>query len=421
MKLVRFGDGNGGSGMLQHTVFAGMLFVASVSSAQAQPKPDLPQGPVRIGVLGDMSGFNADVSGKGSLEAVRMATEDFGGSVLGKPIEVVSADHQNKPDIAAGIARNWFDNDKVDVVTDVVGSAATLAVMAVGSERKKIVLATNAASGEINGRLCNPYTVQYRSDTYAEAKSTAKGLLAQGGDTWFIVGADYIFGHTLASDLTDVVTSSGGKVLGSVFHPSNTSDLSSYILQAQASGAKVIAFANAGYDMVNSLKTASEFGLGVKGQQRVTGMLVYLTDIDSVGLPITQGLTLEADFYWNTDEQTRAFAQRYIERVGKMPTMVHAAAYSAVLTYLKAVQAAGTDDSDTVMAQMKKMPINDLYAHNAYIRPDGLLIHDLSMFQVKSPAESIGRWDDYKLLSTIAGNDAFRPLAESACPLIRHY
>ncbi|WP_246736180.1 ABC transporter substrate-binding protein [Enterovirga aerilata] len=407
--------------MLRSMLAATALAALSSSGVLAQSAPaGISDDLVKIGVLGDMSGIYADVSGRGAVEAVRMAVEDFGGNVLGKPIEIVSADHQNKPDIAATIARRWYDVEKVDTITDIVGSASSLAVIAIGQERKRIVLATNGATAEINGARCSPYVLQYRSDTYAMAKATAEGILAQGGDTWFIIGADYTFGRTLAKDISDVVGKAGGKVLGSVFHPLGTTDYSSYILQAQASGAKIIAFANAGGDMINSLKSSAEFGLTVSGKQRVTGLLVFITDMHAVGLPTVQGLILESDFYWDLDDRTRAFGERFFKRVGKMPTMVHAANYSAVSNYLKAIEVAGTDDADAVMAQLRKTKFEDMYARNGYLREDGLLIHDLFLFQVKSPAESTKPWDYYKLLNVIPGDKAFRPLAESACPLVKN-
>ena len=402
-----------------HLAAWAMLALGAGTALAQQNSAGISDGVVRIGVLGDMSGIYADVSGAGAVEAVRMAVEDFGGTVRGKPIEIVSADHQNKPDIAATIARRWYDVEKVDTVTDIVGSASSLAVIAIGHERKRVVLATNGATAEINGSRCSPYVVQYRSDTYAMAKATAEGILAQGGDTWFIIGADYTFGRTLAKDISDVVGKAGGKVVGSIFHPLGTTDYSSYILQAQASGAKIIAFANAGGDMINSIKSAAEFGLTVSGKQRVTGLLVFITDMHAVGLQTVQGLILESDYYWDLDDKTRAFGERFFKTIGKMPTMVHAANYSAVTNYLKAIDATGTDDADTVMNHLRKTKFEDMYARNGYLREDGLLIHDLYLFQVKSPAESRKPWDYYKLLNVIPGDKAFRPLSESVCPLVK--
>nr|WP_245512797.1 ABC transporter substrate-binding protein [Enterovirga rhinocerotis] len=373
---------------------------------------------VKIGVLSEMSGVYADISGVGMVEAVKMAAEDFGGSVLGRPIEIVSADHQSKPDIASSIARRWWDVEKVDVITDIVGSANTLAVMAIGAERQRIVLATNAASAEVANSRCTPYVVQYRSDTYAIASSTARGILAQGGDSWFIIGADYTFGRTLAKDISDIVTSSGGKVVGSTFHPLGTTDYSSYILAAQNSGAKVIAFANAGTDFINSMKAAQEFGLGVSGKQRITGLLVFVSDVNAVGLENMKGLVLAADFYWDMDEKSRSFSERYFKRLGKMPTLTHAGTYSAVTNYLKAVQATGTDDADAVMKHLRASTFDDLFARNGRLRPDGLMVHDIFLFQVKSPEESKRPWDFYKHIGTVPADEAYRPLSASTCKLV---
>ena len=375
---------------------------------------------VKIGVLGDMSGIYRDVSGPGAVEAVKMAVEDFGGTLLGRPILVLSADHQNKPDTAVAIARRWFDVDKVDVITDLVGSASALAVSALGNERKKVILVTNGATAELNQRQCGPFSIQYRSDTYAEAKSTANGLLAQGGTSWFFIAADYALGHSLVQDTSAVVKAAGGTVVGEIDHPLAAPDFSSYVISAMNSGAKVVAFANAGGDMINSLKAAAEFGLTVSGAQRATGLLVFESDIHAVGLKTVQGLVLESDFYWDMDKRTRDWSERFFKRVGMMPNMTHAANYSAVLNYLKAAETAKSLDAATVIAQMKKTPIDDVYARNASIRDDNLLIHDLYIFQVKSPAESKREWDDYKLLSTISGKDAFRPLTESKCPMVPH-
>ncbi|MBM0206246.1 ABC transporter substrate-binding protein [Micromonospora sp. STR1s_5] len=406
--------------MVRSLLAATALIAISAGGALAQSKPARASDDVvKIGVLGDMSGIYADNSGQGAVESVKMAIEDFGGTVLGKPIEMISADHQNKPDVAASIARRWYDVEKVDAIADVVGSASALAVVSIADERKRVALISNGATAELNNARCSAYVVQWRSDTYAMARSTAKGILGQGGDSWFIVAADYALGHSLARDITDVVAKSGGKVLGKIAHPLATTDFSSFILAAQTSGAKIIAFANAGSDMINSIKSSAEFGLTVSGKQRITGMLVFITDVHAVGLETVQGLVLESDFYWDMDDRTRSFSERYIKRIGKMPTMTHAANYSAALNYLKAVQAAGTDDADAVVAELKTMKIDDLFARNAHVRPDGLLVHDLYLFQVKSPKESRKPWDYYKLLATIPGDEAFRPLSESVCPLVR--
>jgi branched-chain amino acid transport system substrate-binding protein len=389
---------------------------AGLGPALAQESKDS----TKIGVLGDMSGLYKDISGPGAIEAVKMAVEDFGGKVLGRPIEILSADHQNKPDVASSIARQWFDVDKVDVITDVVGSASALAVSAIGTERRKVILITNGATAALNQKQCAPYSIQYRSDTYAEAKSTAQGLLAQGGTSWFFISADYALGHSLVGDTSAVVKAAGGTVVGVLNHPLNNSDFSSYIIAAMGSGAKIVALANVGGDMVNSIKTASEFGLTVSGKQRLTGLLVFQSDVHAVGLKAVQGLVLESDFYWDMDERTRDWSERFFKRVGIMPNMTHAANYSAVLNYLKAVESTRSREAAAVVAQMKKTPIDDVYARNASIREDNLLIHDLYLFHVKSPDESKRDWDDYKLLATIPGKDAFRSLEESQCPFVAH-
>ncbi|MBB6309520.1 ABC transporter substrate-binding protein [Xanthobacter tagetidis] len=406
--------------MKRPAILLGALLSVAAGTAWAQSAPaGVSDDVVKIGVLGDMSGLYSDVSGTGSIEAAKMAVEDFGGKVLGKPVEIIFADHQNKPDIASSIARRWYDNEKVDAIADVVGSASSLAVTFVANERKRVALISNGATAELNGAKCTPYSVQWRSDTYAMARSTAKGILSQGGKTWFIVAADYALGHSFAKDLTDVLNESGGKVVGKVFHPVGTQDFSSFVLAGQTSGADIVAFANAGGDMVNAVKSASDFGLTVSGKQRITGLLVFISDVHSIGLEKVQGLVLESDFYWDMDDRTRAFGERFFKRTGRMPTMTHAANYSVVLNYLKAIEKAGTDNAETVMATLKKMPIDDVFARNAYVREDGLLIHDLYLFQVKSPKESKRPWDYYKQLATIRGEDAFRPLSQSACPLVK--
>jgi len=392
---------------------------AAAATAQAQPADKVSDGVVKFGLLLDMSSLYADITGQGSVTAARMAIEDYGAKVLGRPVEVIFADHQNKPDIAASLAREWFDTQTVDASLDVAASATALAAVEIAKGKNRIVVMSGPGAARLTNEACSPVSVHYAYDTYSLAHTTGGATVKQGGDTWYIVGADYSFGRTIAKDITDVVTAAGGKVLGTVFHPLGTTDYSSYILQAQTSGAKIIAFANAGGDMINSLKSAAEFGLTISGKQRVTGLLVFITDIHAVGLQTTQGLVLEDDFYWDFDDQTRAFSERFFKRMGKMPVMVHAANYSAVTNYLKAIEAVGTDDADTVMAYLRKTPIHDFYSRNGFLREDGLLIHDLYLMQVKSPAESKKPWDYYKLLKVIPGKDAFRPLSESACPLVK--
>lgn len=393
---------------------AGVILASVLALAQSGP---VSNGAVKIGVLGDMAGLYQDTSGKGAVEAVKLAVEDFGGAVLGKPIEIVSADHQNKPDIASSVARRWYDSENVDMIVDMVGSASALAVTAVSNDKRRIAMVSNASATDISGKQCTPYSTQYNFDTYALAKSTTNTLLKQGQDTFFFITADYTFGHNLENDVTRFVREGGGRVLGSVKHPIGTSDFSSYLLTAQASGAKVIALANASSDTINAIKTAQAFNVTAK--QKLAGMLIFLSDIHAIGLQTAQGLIFTDSFYWDMNDETRAWSRRFFDRVGRMPNNVHAADYSATLQYLKAVQAAGTDNSDAVMATLKKIPVNDMYTKNSRIREDGMLVHDLYLFQVKMPAESTGQWDYYKLLATIPADEAFRPLSESACHLVK--
>jgi branched-chain amino acid transport system substrate-binding protein len=392
------------------------ILAAETSVAQT---PKISGNVVKIGVLGDFSGPFENLSGKGALEAVRMAVEDFGGTVLGKKIEVVNADHQNKPDIASNIARQWYDVEGVDMINDLAQSASALAVLPLAKQFNRIAIVNSASSTEITGTKCTPNSVHYTIDTYAEAKGTGTAILNQGYDSFFFLTADYAYGHSLERDVSEIVKARGGKIIGSVRHPFNTSDFSSFILQAQSSGAKVIALANAGGDTVNAIKAAQEFGVGRDGKQIVVGMLVFIGDVHALGLKTAQGLVLTTAFYWDLNEETRAWSKRFYERVGKMPQMTHAGDYSSTLHYLKAVQAAGTDDAQAVMEKMREMPVNDMFAKNGHIRADGLMVHDLLLVQVKKPEESTRAWDYYKVLSVIPGKEAYKSLDESACPLVK--
>ncbi len=374
---------------------------------------------VRIGVLGDMSGVYENISGKGAVEAVRMAVEDFGGTVLGKKIDVVAADHQNKPDIASGIARKWFDAEGVDMVNDIVGSAVALAVIELARQSDRVAIVNSASSSEITGARCTPNSLQYTIDTYALAKGTGTAVVKQGGKDWFFLTADYSYGHSIEKDVGAVVEKNGGRVVGSVRHPIGVNDFSSFLLQAQASGSQVIAMANAGADTVNAIKTAAEFGIGDAGSQTLVGMLTFIGDIHAIGLPTAQNLVLTTAFYWDLNDETRAWSERFHKRVGKMPQMTHAGDYSSTMHYLKAIEAAGTDDAQAVMAKMREMPVNDFFARNGRVREDGLMVHDLLLVKVKSPAESKRAWDYYDILSVIPAEDAYRPLSESACPLVQ--
>lgn len=372
---------------------------------------------VRIGVLTDLASLYADLSGPGSVVATQMAVEDFGGTVLGKKIEVVSADHQNKPDIGAAKAREWIDTQGVDMITELVTSSVALAVMKVGADKKKPILVVTAATTRITNEDCNPYTVHWMYDTFALANGTGKAMIKQGGDSWFFITADYAFGHSLEKDTGDAVKSAGGKVLGAVRHPLNASDFSSFLLQAQSSKAKVVGLANAGGDTINSIKAANEFG--ITKNQALAGLLVFDTDIHSLGLKTTQGMVLTTGYYWDKDDTSRKFAKRYFERMKKMPTMVQAGTYSSVLNYLRAVKAAGTDDGDAVMAELKKMKISDDVIPSGSIRADGRLIHDMLLVQVKKPEESKYPWDYYNIKQVIPAAEAFQPLALSRCPMIK--
>jgi len=393
---------------------AGLAFAVSGSAATAQISDDV----VKIGVLTDMSSLYADSTGKGSLVAVQMAVADYGGKVKGKPIEVIVADHQNKPDVGVNIARNWYDNEKVDAIFDVPTSSVALPVSALTREKNKININSGGGSSDITGVACSPNTVHWTYDTYALSNVAGKAMVKRGEDTWFFVTADYAFGMALERDAANVVKESGGKVLGNVRHPLNSSDFSSFLLQAQASKAKVIALANAGGDTTNALKQASEFGI-TKGGQKMIALLQEITDTHSLGARETQGLIVTDAFYWDMNDETRAFSKRFNEKVGHMPTMIQAGLYSATMHYLKAIEAIGTDEAPKVMAQMRATPINDFFAKDGKIRIDGRMVHDMYLFEVKKPEESKNEWDLYKLLATVPGDEAFRPLDKGGCPLVK--
>jgi branched-chain amino acid transport system substrate-binding protein len=372
---------------------------------------------VKIGVLNDQSGLYADLAGQGSVEAARMAVEDFGGSVDGAAIEVLSADHQNKPDVGSNVVRQWIDVDEVDVIVDVPTSSVALAVTEIVKEKDRVFLVSGAATTELTGAACSPNTIHWTYDTYALAVGTGRAMVQEGGDSWFFITADYAFGHQLEEDTSNVVKEEGGQVLGSVRHPLSTADFSSYLLQAQGSGAKVIGLANAGTDTTNSIKQANEFGITQAGQQ-LAALLMFLTDIDALGLDVAQGLVMTTGFYWDMNDETRAWSERFNERTGKMPTMVQAGVYSAVTHYLNAIQEAGTDEAKTVVEQMKATPVHDFFAPNGTIREDGRMVHDMYLAQVKTPDESEGRWDYLNILTTIPGDQAYLPLSESKCSLV---
>jgi branched-chain amino acid transport system substrate-binding protein len=373
---------------------------------------------VRIGVMNDQSGLYADLGGPGSVTAARMAVEDAGGSVLGKPIEVVFADHQNKADVGVAIARRWFESEGVDLAIGFDNSSVALAVEQLAGQYNRIAIAGAVGSTAFTGKNCNANEASWIYDSYALTTSLAKSTVAEGRDTWFFITVDYTFGHSLEADATAAVKAAGGKVLGSVRHPLNTSDFSSYLLQAQASGAKVVAFANGGGDMVNAVKQANEFGL--TKQQSIVSLLIFISDVHSMQLQAAQGLKFVTAFYWDRDDETRAWSKRFFDKQGRMPTMPQAAVYSAVRHYIASIKAAGTDEAKAVMAKMRELPVNDFYAKNGHLREDGRLVHDMLFAQVKTPAESRGPWDYYKILGVIPGDQAFRPLAEGGCPLVAH-
>ncbi len=392
------------------------VFAATCGAAHAQVSDDL----VRIGVLNDQSSLYADLGGPGSVIAARMAVEDAGGTVLGKPVDVVTADHQNKPDVGASIARQWFDADKVDMAIGFDNSSVALAVEQLAAQKNRIAIAGAVGTTAFTGKNCTPNEASWIYDSYALTTTLARSMVARGGDSWFFITVDYAFGHSLEADAGAAVLAGGGKVLGSARHPLNTSDFSSYLLQAQASGAKVVALANGGGDMINAAKQANEFGLTRDGRSLVS-LLVFITDIHSIGLKAAQGLTFVTGFYWDRDEATRAWSKRFFARHQRMPTQAQAAVYSAVRHYLRAVAAAGTDEAKAVMAKMRALPVDDFFANNAKLRADGRLVHDMYFVQVKTPAESREPWDYYKILATIPGDKAFRSLEESGCPLITRH
>ncbi|GEO18503.1 ABC transporter substrate-binding protein [Microvirga aerophila] len=393
-------------------VLSALIAVAMTGAANAQTS-------VKLGVLNDRSGVYSDLTGEGSVIAARMAVEDFKAADKGIKVEVVAADHQNKPDIGASIARQWFDQDGVDVILDVPTSSVALAVNGLAREKNKILINSGGGTSDLTGAQCSPNTVHWTYDTWALANGTGGAMVKRGGDTWFFVTADYAFGHALERDTSALVTKAGGKVVGAVRHPFPGQDFASFLLQAQSSGAKVIGLANAGGDFTNTMKQAAEFGI-VRGGQSLAGLLVFITDVHALGLQVAQGLVMTEAFYWDQNDQTRTWAKRFGERNGgKMPTMVHAGVYAGALHYLKAVEALKDKDTAKVMAKMKEMPTDDPLFGKGMIRQDGRKIHDMYLFEVKKPSESKGPWDLYKQLATIPADQAFRPLNEGGCPLVK--
>jgi branched-chain amino acid transport system substrate-binding protein len=390
------------------------LVAASLTPAWAQS-----QIPVKIGVLNDRSGLYADLGGEGSVVAAHMAVEDFKAAEKGIKVEIISADHQNKPDVGASIARQWYDRDAVDLIVDVPTSSVALAVNQITREKNKVFIDSAGGSSDLTGVACTPNTIHWAYDTWALGSGTGAALVKQGGDTWFFITADYAFGHALERDTANVVKKAGGKVIGKARHPLSTSDFSSYLLQAQSSGAKVIGLANAGTDTVNSIKQAAEFGI-TQGGQKLAGLLIFVNDVHALGLKVAQGLVLTESFYWDLNDDTRAFSKRFAARFGgKMPTMAQAGVYAGVLHYLKAIEVLKSPkDGAKVVAKMKEMPTDDPLFGKGTIRIDGRKIHPMYLFEVKTPQESKGEWDLYKLIATIPAEQAFRPLSEGGCPLV---
>jgi branched-chain amino acid transport system substrate-binding protein len=397
---------------LKQVLLAAVFSAALGGVAQAQVS-------VKLGVLNDRSGLYADLSGEGSVVAARMAVEDFKAAEKGIKVDIVSADHQNKPDVGSNIARQWYDQDGVDAILDVPTSSVALAVNQVTREKNKVLIDSGAGSTDLTGAQCSPNTVHWTYDTWALGNGTGGAMVKRGGDTWFFITADYAFGHALEKDTTAIITKNGGKVVGSVRHPFPGTDFSSFLLQAQASKAKVIGLANAGGDTINSIKQASEFGI-TQGGQSLAGLLIFISDVHALGLKTAQGLVLTEAFYWDLNDATRAWSKRFAEKQsGKMPTMVHAGVYAGVLHYLKAVEALKGKDPQQVVAKMKEMPTDDPLFGKGSIRADGRKIHDMYLFEVKKPEDSKAPFDYYKLLATIPADQAFRPLSESECPLVK--
>ena len=396
---------------LKKIVAASALTLAAATGANAQVSGDV----IKIGIITDMSGLYSDIDGAGGVEAIKMAVADMGGAVGGKKVEVVFADHQNKADVAAAKAREWFDTAGVDMLIGGTNSGTNLAMAKVAAEKKKLFIAIGAATSALTNEQCNPYTVHWAYDTVALAKGTGNAVVKQGGKTWYFLTADYAFGAQLQNDTTKVVEAAGGKVVGSVKHPLSATDFSSFLLQAQASKAEILGLANAGGDTINSIKAANEFG--ITKTMKLAGLLVFINDIHSLGLKTTQGMYLTDSWYWNRDAETRAWSRKFFEKVKRMPSSIQAGDYSATLQYLNAVKATGSDDSDKVLAQMKKTPVNDIFAKGGFIRGDGRMVHDMYLMQVKSPDKSVEPWDYYNVVQTFKGEQAWTTKAESKCAL----
>ncbi|WP_064697293.1 ABC transporter substrate-binding protein [Rhizobium aegyptiacum] len=401
--------------MRKNLIASVAFLLASSTAVLAQSATD---GKVKIGILNDQSGVYADFGGKSSVEAAKMAVEDFGGKVLDVPVEIVDADHQNKPDIASNIARQWYDTEQVDAIMELTTSSVALAVQAIAKEKKKIDIVTGAATTDLTGKACSPYGFHWAYDTHALAVGTGGALVKQGGDSWFFLTADYAFGYSLEQQTSEYIKASGGTVVGAVRHPLSTQDFSSFLLQAQSSGAEVIGLANAGLDTSNAIKQAAEFGI-TQGGQHLAALLFTLAEVHGLGLEAAQGLTLTEGYYWNRDDESRAFAKKFFDRTGKMPNMVHAGTYSAVTQYLKAIQKAGTDETEAVAKVLHEMPVDDVFGRGGTVGANGRMIHDMYLLQVKKPAESKEPWDYFNVLATIPGKEAYIDPAKSGCDLVK--
>jgi branched-chain amino acid transport system substrate-binding protein len=392
---------------------------ALVTSSAGAEQVHLSHGEIKIGVLTDMSSIYSTIGGRGAVQAVKMAADDFMKENPDIKVEVVYADHQSKADIAAIKAREWFDRENVDMVTDLTNSSVAFAVIDLARQRNKIAIATGPASSEITNAKCTPVSVQYVYDTYALGRATAHEMMQQGGKTWYFVAADYAFGKALVSDASNAIKTEGGSVLGTVWAPMHTADFSTYLMQAQSSGAKVVGLANAGGDFVNAMKAAEQFGLTRTGGPQLAGLLVFLADVHAIGLQAAQGLEFSTAFYWDRNEETRNWSKRFLESAKRMPEQTDAGDYSSTMHYLRAVKAAGTDETGAVMKKMREMPVNDFFTKNGRIREDGLMVHDMYLVQVKKPSESKYPWDYYTVKAVIPGEQAFRPLSESGCALVK--
>jgi branched-chain amino acid transport system substrate-binding protein len=404
--------------MIAHRTVAATTFAVSLlfgASALAQQANTLP---LKIGVLADFASVYADIGGQGNVEAAKIAIEEFGGKMFDKPIELVTADALNKADVAATISRKWYEAENVDMIIDMPTSATALAGMEMSKQFEKIMIVTDAASSDITGKSCSPYTAHWTYDTYGNAHTVGSAIVKQGGDSWYFITADYLFGHSIERDTGDVVRAAGGKVVGSAKHPLNTADFSSFLLQAQSSKAKIIGMANGGGDTINTIKQASEFGI-VAGGQKLAGIVMFISDIHSLGLKMAQGLIITEAYYWDLNDRTRAFGKKFFDKMKRMPTMNQAATYSATLHYLKSVQAAGTRATKPVLAKMREMPVRDAFTDNGVLREDGRMVHSMFLLEVKKPEESKAPWDYYKVIAEVPGDQVFRPMKDGGCQYVK--